>query len=85
MSVPNPPPTAPKYVLHFRSHCICIRTSSLKIQIESVENPDNFLYFSNYKDSVAFRILFLRKVVGSLSILSQLSSRNFQIEKVEDV
>lgn len=50
-----------------------------------MENPDNFLYFSNYKDSVAFRILFLRKVVGSLSILSQLSSGNFQIEKVEDV
>lgn len=34
---------------------------------------------------IAFRILFLRKVAGSLSILSQLSDRNFQIGKVEVV
>ena len=31
------------------------------------------------------RSLFLGKVPGSLSILSQLSSRNFQIGKVEGV
>lgn len=35
--------------------------------------------------SVAYRKLFLRKVSGSLRILSQLSSRNFQMGKVEAI